>query len=842
MAGRVTSFNVQGEDYRVEADLQFDSTPTAGSTNPVTSNGIFDAIKGAAIGDDISIGRIAGSNIGYRSVVYGVDSVATGSYSIVFGYNNMSFSHDGSLISGSNNMDCGTGQNLTLGNSNFNRGCYSAVLGDRNRNGQALQPPLSTDSPYRRPDVYIGYVSFANKKIYHDENLRNEIILNPRQDSYGKDAYFIDCTSTKEGKVYLLKYAYNSVSRKWVRNSLTEIGDNAYVDITDVSHSATYNYKGVAYYDSSTDKLYSNAGMTNLIRYSYGSMQMYLDLNNNLLIRQNIRDQRSQGYNVSNDWVHFLPHKGYNANSDSAYGRCAYVQEYSLEVYSNPDLTTNITDQIMDGELVIDYNSADIRRYYFDDAHRLVAVSENLNAQNQTNSLFICGHENFMSTLYNGGYGSAIVGEGNSIVGPSMYTLISGRGNSLVSYNNDGGNGVILGKENSATVGRSAGRREPKIIGDQNSLQVSTSSDTDVIIGGDNSLGGVRSQQTVISGGNNSSFVIYQSIVSGQANTSNNIYRSCIIGVENQINKEVYFNGSRSEPINVSPDAFGNMPSSYQTNRLYRVFKRVSTDSGYAKLYGPFNTYAYSSDGSTLTNLSSGTSSDQSLFVFGSWNKLIRPFESYAGSQSPTNECMIIGHQNTLISSSTAGVTLLGYGLTYQGSTNAAKAGVSTVFAGTYNADSGDYINSVPCKFLVGIGTADNNRKNGLAVLGSGVVLAPESPNSIASASAASGNTAEKMLVTYAMLQDYAPKTPGAIGKPAQTIVTLAAADWSSLEQTIDISDMTASAVVLTEPSGNPHMYYANDVYLSSQADGHLTFGCTSAPSGDVSVKVVYWP
>ena len=167
---------------------------------------------------------------------------------------------------------------------------------------------------------------------------------------------------------------------------------------------------------------------------------------------------------------------------------------------------------------------------------------------------------------------------------------------------------------------------------------------------------------------------------------------------------------------------------------------------------------------------------------------------------------------------------------------------MSTVFAGTYNADSGDYINGVACKFLVGIGTADNNRKNGLAVLGSGVVLAPESPNSIASASAASGNTAEKMLVTYGMLQDYAPKTPGAIGKPAQTIVTLAVADWSSFEQTVSIPDMTADAVVLIEPSGNPHAYYTDEIFLSSQASGSLTFGCSVAPTVDISVKVVYWP
>lgn len=835
MAGRVTSFNVQGEDYRVEADLQFDSTPTAGSTNPVTSNGIFDAIKGAAIGDDISIGRIAGSNIGYRSVVYGTNSAATGPYSIVFGSNNRSLASEMSFMSGYGNTDCGTGHNLTLGSDNFNRGVYTVVFGQSNNNGQGLQSISDLDSSL--PNVYIGYISQARKKIYHDENFTNEIILNPDQDTNGRDAYFIDCTSTNEGNVYLLKYAWNSVSRKWVRNSLTKYDDFSYIDITNVTHTDTYNYLGVAYYKASADKLYSDSALTTEIPYNQDG-RIYLDLNNNLLIRQNTRDYRASGYKSDAKWVHFSPYIGYNANSPTLYGRYAYIQDYSLEVYSDPDKTTSITNEIFDGETVIDYNGTRIHRYFFNKDHRLVSVSENLNLYNQSNSNIIAGHENYISNTTST-YGTLVVGDDNDVKGPSLASIVSGQHNSLVSYNRLGGTAAIFGFQNNVTVGNGNGQ-EPKILGGNNTITLPSGSYNDVLIGQNNELTGRNGEYSVILGGYNIAFDVKQSIISGSSTYANSLFRSCVIGSDNEIHKEVYFNGSRSETSDVSPDEYGVMPTSYQSNRLYRVIKR-SGNYGDGKIFNCFQNYAYSSDGTTLSTITA-VRQDSDLHVFGSHNKVLKTFENYTGSINDPTENTVIGHQNTLISSSTVGVTLLGYGLTYQGSTNAAKSGVSTVFAGTYNADSGDYINSVPCKFLVGIGTADSNRKNGLAVLGSGVVLAPESPNSIASASAASGNTAEKMLVTYAMLQDYAPKTPGAIGKPAQTIVTLTAADWSSLEQTVDISDMTASAVVLTEPSGNPHMYYANDVYLSSQTDGHLTFGCTSAPSGDVSVKVVYWP
>jgi hypothetical protein len=99
MAGRVTSFNVQGEDYRVGADLQFDSTPTLGSTNPVTSNGIAVALSAVSIGDNISYGRTAGTPIGYCSISYGDNNTATNDYGIVFGARNVVTS-SGTIVSG----------------------------------------------------------------------------------------------------------------------------------------------------------------------------------------------------------------------------------------------------------------------------------------------------------------------------------------------------------------------------------------------------------------------------------------------------------------------------------------------------------------------------------------------------------------------------------------------------------------------------------------------------------------------------------------------------------------------------------------------------------------------
>ena len=144
---KVTSFSVQGNRYGLEPDLTFDITPTAGSTNPVTSNGIYMAISAAAIGTDISVGRTDGSQIGYCSIAYGSNIIASADYSIVFGKDNKCFSQY-SIVSGSANNSYGynsnTGENFSSSNIVFGRnstvcGNFNGSIGDYNKLGTSIR-------------------------------------------------------------------------------------------------------------------------------------------------------------------------------------------------------------------------------------------------------------------------------------------------------------------------------------------------------------------------------------------------------------------------------------------------------------------------------------------------------------------------------------------------------------------------------------------------------------------------------------------------------------------------------------------------------------------------------
>lgn len=74
------------------------------------------------------------------------------------------------------------------------------------------------------------------------------------------------------------------------------------------------------------------------------------------------------------------------------------------------------------------------------------------------------------------------------------------------------------------------------------------------------------------------------------------------------------------------------------------------------------------------------------------------------------------------------------------------------------------------------------------------------------------------------------------------TILTLAAADWSSEAQTVTATGITADSTVIVTPSpASLAAYQASGVYCSAQAADSLTFACTTTPSADLTVNVLYW-
>jgi len=70
--------------------------------------------------------------------------------------------------------------------------------------------------------------------------------------------------------------------------------------------------------------------------------------------------------------------------------------------------------------------------------------------------------------------------------------------------------------------------------------------------------------------------------------------------------------------------------------------------------------------------------------------------------------------------------------------------------------------------------------------------------------------------------------------------VTLTSAWWSSNSQTVSATGVTASNTVIVSPAPSDIADYADcGVYCSAQGSGTLTFGCDTAPSGDIVVNVL---
>lgn len=72
------------------------------------------------------------------------------------------------------------------------------------------------------------------------------------------------------------------------------------------------------------------------------------------------------------------------------------------------------------------------------------------------------------------------------------------------------------------------------------------------------------------------------------------------------------------------------------------------------------------------------------------------------------------------------------------------------------------------------------------------------------------------------------------------TTPTLAVADWSSNTQTITVSGVTSSNVVLVGPAPASAQDYADaGILCTAQGTDSLTFTCTTVPSNAITLSVV---
>ena len=78
------------------------------------------------------------------------------------------------------------------------------------------------------------------------------------------------------------------------------------------------------------------------------------------------------------------------------------------------------------------------------------------------------------------------------------------------------------------------------------------------------------------------------------------------------------------------------------------------------------------------------------------------------------------------------------------------------------------------------------------------------------------------------------------VSSSTTTTCTLTSAWWSSNSQTVSVTGVTASNTVIVSPAPADIGDYADcGVYCSAQGSGTLTFGCDTAPSGDIVVNVL---
>lgn len=886
MANRVNSFNVQGNTYGVEADLTFDSSPTIGSSNPVTSDGIAQAIQSVTLGDSISYGRTDGTPVGYCSISYGENNSATCNYGVSIGRNNVNGGYCGLTI-GDSNAVVGSIYGLAAGQGNSCLGTANVAIGWGCQAGTKIGN-FSTNPP-AEPDynakVFIGYVNISSKKIYYDPNMENQITVSI---STREGCYFVDKTEGQPNRAPGDIYEYKRTAN--YTYTLTKIASQ-YAWFSNRCSSRVYIYRGPSYYDVANDRNYlnySDGTFSNDIESLLSSEKartgdLFFDIISGNFVTY-VYDLNTIG-DVTK--IHWLKVKVYKADSTTGdkprvsrsfifnqAGTCAYVyiddadRSKKYRVYSRPDFgdDSDITNTIVDGQTIIAMSNPSSTAggtglYYVCDIDGVPRVARswisngsypdsywNSGACCKSSGTVVLGLD---SKTSGGNYGSIICGNGCTAVGATEGLAIFGLFNTVEMGNSFGGQcgsliagwNITLKSHNGLSNAAFAFGKDININGD------AFSGSNRWYVMGDNINVNNR-----CGGYNNFIFGSYlnidtttQTMVLGHNQYINDLqyaytygYGNGVYGIPKTIltkDKSGIWTGT-----GVTYDA-STGTYSFPQDKLFMLrgipseYSRYNFD--YDRTEVGFLGYAKSTDGTTLTSVTGSIPLAAAYpTVIGIMNTYkidtnISPFDI-----THSGYCTIFGYSNTMqYRNNYYGINAYGSFLDISGDINQ-----YSMFLGAYNTMTG----TTGAMFTVGIGN-DSTRKNGFVIFDSGVMAAPSSPDTITggtSAMATTGLNSDKMVVTYGMMKDYTGPGGGGSSRPHVGTVTLAAADWdgSTFEQTVSLTGMTAGAIVIVQPIGSPQQFNYHNVYLDSQGADELTFKCTTTPTLDISVKVVYWP
>lgn len=168
----------------------------------------------------------------------------------------------------------------------------------------------------------------------------------------------------------------------------------------------------------------------------------------------------------------------------------------------------------------------------------------------------------------------------------------------------------------------------------------------------------------------------------------------------------------------------------------------------------------------------------------------------------------------------------------------AASAGLRGVAVGTSTSAAGQ---------SVAIGQGSESSATGSVALGYGARVSSTASNAIqinASTSVKTNSDANTFKVGNANgnfeLMSADGTIPTARLTKVNSTITLTAAGWSSNTQTVNVTGMTATGVVMVSPDPTDQADYTSaGIICSAQAAGTLTFTCDTVPSGDIDVNVV---
>lgn len=863
MANKVNSFQVQGSKYGIEPDYIFDSTPTQGSTNPVTSNGIYEAINGVSLGSSVSYGRTAGSTVGYCSISYGTNNIASGNYTTSIGVENSVYSST-SVACGSHNDIIGNGLGaVALGERNkVNNRQACTAIGSYNRVGTAV---TKTPAENYKENIFYGYWNPQNRKLYYDAEMQNEKPITLRYPN-NASTYIVDLTNLPNldrnpGDIYQYNKAYGTLTTKKIIND--------YVILTDISNNTNYKYKGICYYDNANDKNYSDEAQTQDIesanpRPQYG--EIWFDKIGECFIARSPYSGNwpysgvvKPGGGTIPKWAKVNAYRGAVATPDADRSGChAYVNCNSSDgshygiPYSTSDHVegTELYNDMIDGQLVVDISSGDVWLYRFDINHNIVfAIDSAYNSNFYNDAPFAQGNCSLSLGLQNfttGQNGSIVAGEQNKVLGWSEGSCVLGFGNTVRVNNGYGKCCAFISGNGNQISGGSVYTRNVGVLGNSNNLKIGTTFDQDdyFVIGSTNTL-------DVSAGGNDIHIYGDHNVISepysysriiGNNNHYSYLGQSSVLGSYNEVGQELIGFKVRKGFIGEDGIITGTGISYNSNTKTYTIETDVIYDL-YAydmPLHPTEEKYirsVTSNDGTTFVNRNNYYYGYAGLNIVG-WNNYFKIRKGASG-----NGNTILGAYNTLTACNNLNnITLVGYALNCDYNSSNANSGLGAVFTGTLNTMSG----ITDASFIVGNGTSwdDNDRSNGLVVYRTGAVAAPSAPDTIAggvTAMANTGTSSDKMLITYAQMRDYTGPGGGGSSRPVATIITLLSTDWSSFEQTIQVSGVKTDSIVIIQPSGSAYAFNHDDIFLKAQANGELTFGCSAGPTVDIDVKVVYW-